>query len=112
MTDIPEALRRRFDEPPRPALEEVRSFLRGYVSDGSSIDEVRDALVSLSEHYPQTVRRRLRAFDEVLKTEYPKGTLSRLVALDANVSLDDPSDENSARWLRQLANVIQQALEA
>jgi hypothetical protein len=47
-----------------------------------------------------------------LGTPLPEGTVSRLVAVNANWVLDDPSDQGARAWLEELAKMLREELAA
>jgi hypothetical protein len=105
--DVPDELRARANEPPPPALEQVRSFLRSSIADADGLAEVRADLVSLAKINPETVRRRAAAIEAVLADRLPPGTLATLVAVDGNWVLgDETSDAAAAAWLNDLAVLV------
>ena len=109
--NVPENLRARANRPAPPALEQVRSFLRSYVADAESMDEVRADLARMAEVNVETVRGRLRALEALLADPPAGGELARLVGWDGNWVLDDPSDAGAAAWLRDLAGLVQRVLD-
>jgi hypothetical protein len=110
--EVPDKLRARASQPAAPALEQVRSFLRGYIADSDGLDEVRAELVRMAEINRETVRRKAAAIEALLADPPPPGTLATLVAIDGNWVLDDEtSDAAAAAWLNDLAALIRGVLE-
>jgi len=97
-----EKLEAKMNEPPKPALEVVRLYLRG-IADIDRDDEIQRGLDRMRERYPRGLAETADAIDTVLADTNPPGLLSRLVGWDGNYVLDDPSDEGAAAWLRKLA---------
>lgn len=110
--DIQARLRARANVPELPPLERTRAFLRSYLTDSDSLDEIRDELARDVPRDPVRLRRALDGMEVVLAEPQPDGTLAHLVAVDANCSLNDPSDVGAREYLRQLADVLQEALAA
>jgi hypothetical protein len=99
-----------------PPLEKLRQFLHGHFSEAESMEEVRLDLsrqLLLPGITPgRPIRHALEGLEHVLTTPQPEGTLSDLVAVDANEALDDPSDEGARRWLEDLAVMLREELAA
>ncbi|HEV2782704.1 MAG TPA: hypothetical protein VGX25_25210 [Actinophytocola sp.] len=109
--DVPDKLRAYANRPRPPAIDQVRSFLRGYVADSDGLDEVRAELVRMMQINPRTVRRQAEAIEALLADPPPPGTLATMVAVDGNWVLDDEtSDTAAAAWLRDLAALIRGVL--
>jgi hypothetical protein len=110
--EVPDKLRAQANQPPPPALDQVRSFLRGYIADSDSLDEVRTELVRMAEINRETVRRKAIAIETLLADPPPPGTLATMVAIDGNWVLDDEtSDTAAASWLADLASLIRGVLD-
>jgi hypothetical protein len=108
---LPERLRRRAEElERRPTLEKVRSFLGGFVADMESFDEIRAGMRQVAASSTFGLKREMRALDEFLAEPQPPGVLAELVAWDANWRLDDPSDQGAEAFLRQIADMLRDAL--
>jgi hypothetical protein len=69
--EVPDKLRARMDQPPPPALEQVRSFLGGYVADADGLDEVRTHMFRMAKVNRETVLRDAVAI-EALRQEQPR----------------------------------------
>jgi hypothetical protein len=110
--DIQARLRARASVPELPPLERTRAFLRSYCTDADTLDEIRDELARDAPRDPVRLRRALDGMEVVLADPQPDGTLSHLIAVDANCSLADPSDTGARDYLRQLADVLREALAA
>jgi hypothetical protein len=89
----------------------VARFLRSYCSGADGLDEVRADVSRTVASHPEPVRRYLGALDALLAEPPSAGSLARLVALDANWALDDPSDAGARAWLEALAALIRGALD-
>lgn len=110
--EVPDKLRARASQPPAPALDQVREFLRGYIADSDGIEDVRTELVRMAEVNRESVRRKAVAIEDLLAAPPPPGTLATLVAVDGNWVLDDEtSDAAAAAWLSDLATLIREILE-
>lgn len=110
--EIRARLQARANVPELPPLERTRAFLRLYCTDADSLDEIRDELARDAPRDPARLRRALDGMEVVLAEPQPDGTLSHLVAVDANCSLADPSDSGARDYLRQLMDVLREALAA
>lgn len=111
--EIPERLRARANQPPPPAIDQVREFLGAYVADSIGLDEVREQLTQMARVNRRTVERKAEAIDALLATPQPPGTLSWMVAADANWVLDDETSDVAAEaWLRDIAALIRGVLVA
>ncbi|WP_327141954.1 hypothetical protein [Nocardia sp. NBC_01327] len=109
--ELPEKLRAHANRPLPPALDQVRDFLRAFVADCESLDEVRDHLLRIAQRNQRGIRRELAAIDAVLDTPQAPGTLSWMVAADGNWVLDDDtSDAAAAAWLGDIAALIRGVL--
>ncbi|MFC7426506.1 hypothetical protein [Nocardia tengchongensis] len=105
--EIPEALRARANQPPPPAIDQVREFLGSYVADSVGLDEVREHLVRLAQINRRTVERKAEAIEALLATPQSQGTLSWMVAVDGNWVLDDETSDAAAEaWLRDISELI------
>jgi hypothetical protein len=107
---VPEHLRARAAQPPPPALEQVRSFLRGTASDADGPDDVRADLASRARVNAEAVRRDLNAVEAVIAEPPGDEDLTRLVAWDANQVLEGLSGPAALAWLRELAALIREVL--
>lgn len=110
--EIRARLRARANVPELPPLDRTRAFLRLYCTDADSLDEIRDELARDVPRDPVRLRRALDGMEVVLAEPQPDGTLAYLVAVDGNRSLADPSDAGAREYLRQLADVLREALVA
>lgn len=109
--DSRDVLRARAKKPPLHPLEQVRSFLRNYVDDVESLDELRAELTATAEVNISAVQQELQAFNELLASPPAGGVLARMVAWDANWGLDDDtSDAAATQWLRKVADIIRHVL--
>lgn len=102
-----EKLRRDKETPP---LEATREFLHGYVDD-NDWEDIRREIEDMMKFNSWTVIKGLNGIESLLANPpKEKGVLTYLVACDANWVLDEPNDENSARWLHQLAEFIRKSM--
>lgn len=108
--EIRERLRAAADAPAPPPLEATRAFLESFCSDSDGIEEVRDEVARAAAYNPRPVRAALRAIEEVIADPPGDGTLSYMVAVDANRSLDDPGDAGALEYLREVASVVRGVL--
>lgn len=108
--DLHEHFRARLNAPAEPPLKAVRSFLMGFVYDADSLEEVRHHVRRMISINPRTVRAGLVGIEDLLRENLPAGTLSMLIAYDANWQIDDPSDTGAARWLADLAQMLREEL--
>lgn len=100
-------MRARANQPPPPAIDQVREFLGSYVADSVGLDEVREHLVRLAQINRRTVERKAEAIEALLGTPQLQGTLSWMVAVDGNWVLDDETSDAAAEtWLRDVAALI------
>jgi len=111
---LPEPMRRRLEElAAKPPLEIVRSYLGSYYSDAADIDEVRSILQQLAQTNIRSHQERLHALEAVIADPPSEpGTLSRLIAWDANWVLNDESDAAALQFLRDAAQVLRDVIEA
>lgn len=98
----------RKDRETRP-LEATREFLHGYVDD-NDWEDIRREIEDMMKFNPWTVIKGLNGIESLLANLPEEGVLTYLVACDANWVLDEPNDENSARWLHQLAEFIREVM--
>ena len=103
-------LRARAVAPTPPPLDATRTFLQSYVSDAESLDEVRDEVARAAAHNPERVRAALDAVEAVIADPPRDGTLSFMVAVDANRQLADPSDEGALAYLYRIACMLRDVL--
>lgn len=91
-------------------LEATREFLQSYVLD-NDWEDIRREIEDMMKFNPWTVISGLHGIEDLL-TDPPKeeGTLNYLVACEASWVLDEPNDENSARWLHELAEFIREVM--
>jgi hypothetical protein len=112
MPDLPEHMRVHMAKlEARPPLETVREFLLGHVADAETFGEIRARLERIARRSTSMHRRTLHAFEIVLGTDWPPGTLAQLVGWDGNWSLDDPTDAGAAQFLRDLAQMLREVIE-
>lgn len=109
--EIRARLRARLYAPAPPPLEATREFLQSYCDDTDGIDEVRDAAARSAAHNPLPLQAALRGIEAVIADPPWDGTLSYMVAVDANRGLDDPTDAGALEYLRQMAGVLRDVLE-
>lgn len=109
--EISARLRARLHAPAPPPLEATREFLQSYCDDTDSIDEVREAAARSAAYNPLPLHAALRGIEAVIADPPRDGTLSYMVAVDANRGLDDPSDAGALEYLRQIAGVLREVLE-
>jgi len=96
---------------PKPPLEAARKFLRAYIAESGSLDEVRSEIRQMLNLNPRNILAALNALESLLADPpAEKGTLSYLVAVDANWPLDDPSDAGAMIWMRELVATIRDTL--
>jgi hypothetical protein len=97
--------------PPLPPVEGTQKFLRSYLNDADSLDEVRDMVARAAAHNPRPLRAALRAMEDLIADPPRDGTLSWLVAFDANIGLDDPSDSGAIEFLYEVKEVLREVLD-
>ncbi|MEV0897184.1 hypothetical protein [Actinoplanes sp. NPDC049802] len=110
--DLPDWMRVRIeDRLTQPPIEAVRDLLQMYVNDSCGFDEIRRELRPVTGFETAFLRLQLDALERVLAEPQPKGTLLWLVELDANHGMDhDPTDRGAAVFLRQIADLVREAL--
>jgi hypothetical protein len=108
---VPEYLRAFMNEPPPRVLDQVRSFLRGELSDADGLDEVRADLTQMAQHNIDTLRGDLRALEALIADPPGEDELMKLVGWDANWVIDEPSGPNALAWLRELARLVRDVLD-
>lgn len=96
---------------PPPPLEVTQKFLRFHVSDAESLDEIRADAARTAAVNPRPIRAALRAIEALIADPPRDGTLSWLVAGDANWVLDDPSDSGAIELLHQITEALRDALD-
>lgn len=74
------------------------------------MDEVRRDFVQSASFGPRRLLEALAGIEALLAHSPDDGTLSQLVAWDANWVLDDPSDQGAKVWLSQLVELIREVL--
>ena len=97
-------------ETPEPPLVAARTFLQAFFFDADSMAEVGHTLASLARVNTRGIEEGLAGLEALLADPPRDGTLARLVAYDANLSLDEPGDEAALRWLRSVADMVRQVL--
>lgn len=106
-SQLPEPVRRRLAEfDAMPPIETARKFVRGYLSDADSIEEIRTQMRNVAITTDRGLRRELAALETVLAQPQPEGTLAHLVGWVGNWVLDDPSDRGAAAFLAELAEML------
>jgi hypothetical protein len=111
---IRDQLRRRAEELlAKPPLDTVRLFLATEFGDAESFAEARSHLERLAQVNIRSHQRELWALESVI-AEPPAeaGALTRMVAWDANWVLDDPTDESSLQFLREVAQMLREVIDA
>ncbi len=98
------------DAPPAAPLEVATKFFNTYFAD-ESWEEARVWLSKRVIEYPRSVLEGLAGIELLLADpSVEQGTLSDLVAWQANWVLDDPSDEGAKVWLREVAEMVRELL--
>jgi hypothetical protein len=109
--DLHEKIRAKLDAPPAPPLEATREFLHSYVSDATSMDWVRQDVRRMIAINPRTVLQGLSGIERLLaEPSLPAGTLVRLVEIEGNRGLEEPTDHGARAWLVALAEMLRQEL--
>ena len=108
--DIPDKIRAASDEQSASSLDAARKFLHIYYADTVSVEETRRHLVSTAAMNPRTILEGLAGIEALLAQPPAPGTLSRLVAIDANENIDDPSDEGARIWLQEAAQLARDVI--
>lgn len=93
-------------------LETAAKFFRIYFSDAEGLDDARAHLTRMAGINQRTLTEGLAAIEALLADPPAAGTLSQLVALEANWPLDDPSDAGAKIFLREIADLIGEVLAA
>jgi hypothetical protein len=101
----------RRSRPPLPPLEATQQFLRWYVDDADGLDEVRANVARQVARDPGEIHAALDALETLIADPPRDGTLSWLVAIDANRGLDDPSDSGAIEFLHQIAALVRDVLD-
>lgn len=91
-------------------LEETRRFVKTYWGDADSTQEVMSDLGYMARVNPRGVRDGVAAIRALLSADYESGTLIQLVAWDGNRALNTGTDAEAADWLRQFADMAEDAL--
>lgn len=108
---LPEPLRSRAEELDQlPPSEHVKRLLRFRVGTMGSFDEIRTELRKTAAHTTRRLAQELTHLESLLTLPQPPGLLTQLVATEANWVLDDPTDETSAAFLRQIADLIREVI--
>ncbi len=71
---------------------------------------MRDEVARAAAHNPERVRAALDAIEAVIADPPRDGTLSFMVAVDANRQLPDPSDEGALAYLYRIACMLRDVL--
>jgi hypothetical protein len=108
--EVEARLRARLYPPAAPPLEATREFLRSYCDDSDGLDEVRDEVARAAAYNPLPLRAALGAIEAVIADPPGDGTLSEMVAVDANHRLPDPSVAGALEDLREVAGVLREGL--
>ncbi|GGN49065.1 hypothetical protein FHR83_008702 [Actinoplanes campanulatus] len=113
LSELPEWLRDRILEHlTRPAMDAVQDLLQTFVEDACSLDEVRQLMRSVARGQPMFLPLQLEALESILAEPQPEGTLRWLVEVDCNWGIDDdPTDRGAAVVLRQIADILRDAIE-
>ena len=113
MSELPEPLRARMREQnAAPVIDVVRDFLGFKVADAESLDEIRADLRQTAQVSTRKLQRELAALETVLADPPPvPGALARMVAWEGNWVLADSSDAAAAAFLRQLAQMLRDAVD-
>ncbi|HEX5204432.1 MAG TPA: hypothetical protein VFW27_31290 [Actinoplanes sp.] len=111
---IREQFLRRIEEmAAEPPLDTVREFLATEIADADGLAEARSSLTRLASVNIRSHQRDLWALEQVIADPPAQpGALTHLVAWDANWVLDDPSDESSLQFLRAVAQMLREVIEA
>jgi hypothetical protein len=110
---LPESMRRRLGEhQAEPAIDQVRSFLRSYFGDAYGMDEVRAELASTATVTTRGLERDLAALERVLQTPLLPGEIARLVSVDGNWVLSDPSDAGARAFIEQVVRMLREIIAA
>jgi hypothetical protein len=110
--EIEARLRARANAPEPPPLEATRALLRRHWADADSDEEIRGELVRRAAYNPRPLRAALRAIEAVIADPPQDGTLAYMIAFDANMQLDDPSDQGALEYLREIAGLLREVLES
>jgi hypothetical protein len=110
---MPEHFRRRLEElAAEPPFETVRLFLGTELAD-ASFAEARQRFEQKAQYNIRSTQRDLWALEQVIADPPGEpGALSRLVAWDANWVLDDPSDAGALAFLREVAQMLREVIDA
>jgi hypothetical protein len=91
-------------------MDNVIHFLRVF-SDADSMEEIKKEIDWLSQYSLKSLVEDLESLESLLdKLPKEEGDLAEIVAWEANWVLDDPTDEGAKKWLRDLAEIIRDAL--
>src|SRR5512138_3453926 len=106
-------LRRIREMAAEPPLNTVRGFLGAQFSDADGFDEARRSLEVLAQTNIRSHQQDLWALEQVIAhPPVEPGALARLVAWDANWVLDDESDAGALQFLREVAQMLREVIEA
>ena len=96
-----------------PPFETVRLFLSVQFGDAESFEEVRSRLALVARTNIRFHQRELSALERLIADPpATPGVLARLVAWDANWVLDDESDVGALQFLREIAQMLREVIEA
>jgi hypothetical protein len=97
--------------PPIDPIKDTKAFLRSYLTDADGLDEAIEDIARQVSVNDRTVVRGLAAMEALLAAP-DDGMYLYLVAYEANVGLDDPSEERARAWLADLAARVREVLGA
>lgn len=108
---IREELRRRLNAPQPPPLDRTRYFVGGFLHDACDLDEVRESLRETAQVGHRGLLRDLQGLEGLIANPpTEEGVLAWLIASDANWVLDDLTDAGALAFLKQLAEMVREAL--
>ena len=104
--DLEEKVRQHLDaEHAKTPLEQARDFIHAYVLD-SEPDDLLRSVQRMCQVNPYKLVVGLRGLEHILSHPQEPRTLLELVEHDANVSLDDSTDEGARAWLTELTRNV------
>ncbi|MFF5288760.1 hypothetical protein [Paractinoplanes globisporus] len=111
---LPEPLRKRVEElAAEPPLDTVRLFLGTEFGDSDSFAQVRGRFERQAQYNIRSHQRDLWALEAVIANPPAEpGALSHIVAWDANWVLDDASDAAALEFLREIAQLLREVIDA